>query len=451
MPNVVGFRRALLLSTAASALVPIVGVVTAPILAQSLGVAGRGEVAAALAPGLLVSSAGTLGLPEALTFKLARRPEITRAALGWTALFASIAGIVFLIGTVFASPFLANGDRALARLIVLATVLTIPALLVNLLRGAAAGRQMWTELTTERILNGVLRLVAIAGLAWFGHLNILNAVLVASIAPILGGVMYWRLLVTPPPPLPVDDDRDRSADQADSGTALALLKYGSSIWLGSVATMVVARLSQFLMVPLSDVEQLGILIVAITIAEVPFILMGTIRDVLFSVESAESNPERLAYVSRLTSLLIFVGALVMGATLPLWIGPLFGAGFTGAIVPTWITLLSHVVSVPGLMVGAGLASCGRPSFRSLAIIVALVGNLVGLLVLVPYLGAVGAALAGVLGNVLALVLSLILAKRLLGISASALMRPRLSDVRVEISRLGAYVRERQLAHRASGD
>ena len=61
--------RSILLVVLGSALTPLVGALSGPILARNLGVDGRGAVAAATAPLLFALAVGTLGLPEALTFR----------------------------------------------------------------------------------------------------------------------------------------------------------------------------------------------------------------------------------------------------------------------------------------------------------------------------------------------------------------------------------------------
>src|SRR5947208_1124963 len=77
----VPFRRVVALMTATSLLVPLVRLVTAPLLARSLGVEVRGAVAAALNPAALIAVTAGLGLPDALTFHLAKRPDASRRAL----------------------------------------------------------------------------------------------------------------------------------------------------------------------------------------------------------------------------------------------------------------------------------------------------------------------------------------------------------------------------------
>ncbi len=420
MPQSGAFRRAMVVMTVSSMLVPVVGILTAPILAQALGVAGRGEAAAAIAPNLLVVSIATLGLPEALTFHLAKRPDMTRVALWWASLLSAALGAGCLVLVLFAASFLSAGDRGLADLMVLGTSLAIPALFVNLLRGAASGRQMWSTVATERILNSVFRLVALATLALAGRLDVLNAVLVMAIAPVLAGAVYWKLALPPPAP----------TSNQEQGRAIApmMISFGSRIWLGSVASMLMARLSQLLVTPLSDVAQLGILVVAITISDVPFILAQTVRDVVFGADSERADPDRLASVSRLGTLVAFLGSVLLGATLPWWIGALFGEGFEGAVIPTWLLLASSVLTVPGLIAGAGLASAGRPGLRSMALVLALVTNLMGMLVLVPPLGATGAALAALLATVLSTVFGVRVVARIVERPVHRFLVPRVADL-----------------------
>jgi O-antigen/teichoic acid export membrane protein len=424
------FRRAMLVMTASSMLVPVVGILTAPILAQSLGVAGRGEAAAAVAPNLLVVSVATLGLPEALTFHLAKRPHVSRLALWWASLFSALLGAVSLVVVLLLASPLSGGDDDLAGLMVLGGVLAIPTLLVNLLRGAASGRQMWTAVATERILNSVLRLAALAALALTGHLDVLNAVLVMTVVPMIAGVAYWRLFlpVSPPP-----GAAGAEAPSPERSMAPALLGFGSKIWLGSVASVLMARLSQLLVTPLSDVTQLGLLVVAITISDVPFIVAQTVRDVVFGTSSAQADPQRLASTARLGALIALIGSLVLGATLPFWIGALFGEGFTGAVIPTWLLLASSVIAVPGLIAGAGLASAGHPGLRSAALVVALLTNLVGLFVLVPVIGAVGAATAALAGSVLSTGFGVAMVARQFDMPVDRFLVPRAADVTLMVS------------------
>lgn len=418
MSDTSGFRRALVLMTATSLLVPLVGVITAPILAQALGVEGRGEAAAAMAPNALVASVATLGLPEALTFLLAKRAYATRRALAWSSLFSAVLGALCFVATMFAVDFLSGGDPQLGELILLGTALAIPFLAVNLLRGAASGLQMWGSVAIERALNSFLRLGALIVLALIGELNVLTAVLVMSIAPVIAGIAYWRLLLRPAP-------REHGVEPIS--LAPALLGYGSRIWLGAVASMLTGRLGQLLVTPLSDTQQLGLLVVAITISDVPFIVATALRDALFGVNSKDADAARLAATSRIATLVGFAGSLVIALTLPLWIGIIFGRDFVDATGVTWLLLAAAVANIPGLIAGAGLGAWARPGLRSAGLLVALISNLVAFVILVPPYGATGAGIAGLISGVLTSIFAVVSASRVLQVPSHAFLVPQRSD------------------------
>lgn len=416
-----GFRRAMVLMTASSMLVPVIGVITAPVLAQSLGVAGRGEVAAAIAPGVLISSVATLGLPEALTFHLAKDPRQTRRALLFTSVISAAVGAFCLLAVYAFSGFLSGDDRSLSRLIVIGTALAVPILIVNLLRGAASGRQLWSSVALERVITSLLRLLGLGGLALLDHLDTITAILVMNIGPVVAGLVYARLLLRPHP----SGFTDRSPL-----TRRALVSFGSKIWLGSVAAMLTGRLSQLLVTPLSDVRQLGVFVVAVTISDVPFIVATAVRDTIFGIASADADVERLASTTRIATVVALAGSLVLGVSVPFWIRPLFGPGFAAAVGPTWLLLASAVIGVPGLIAGAGLGSWGRPGLRSIGPGIALLTNLIGVLVFVPHGGAVGAAVAALLSTGLTSVFGVVAASRVTGAPVSSFVMPRSSDLAV---------------------
>ena len=419
MAPVPSFRRTIALMTGTSLLVPLVGIATAPILAQALGVQGRGETAAALAPNALMVAAATFGLPDALTYVLAARPAKTRRALVTASLVSTLLGTASFVAILLLTDFLFDDDAELAGLIVLATAFAVPSLLVNPLRGAASGLQMWNAVAAERVVNSLLRLLGLGALAAFGMLDARLAVIVSCVAPLLAGLVYWRLLFRRGP-------AEQPADHAP--VASDLIGFGSRIWLGAVASMLTGRLSQLLVTPLSDVEQLGLLVVAITISDVPFIVATALRDVLFGVNSRAADARRLAAASRIATLVAGAGCLVIGATLPLWIGIVFGEDFRGATHATWVLLLAAVVNVPGLIAGAGLGAWGRPGLRSIALLVALLINLGAFVVLVPPLGAMGAALAGLISGLGVTAFAVVAAARVVGLASWQFIAPRRSDV-----------------------
>ena len=412
--------KAVVLMTLSSFLVPAAGVLTQPILARALGVTGRGELAAAMAPHLLAVAAATLGLPEALTYYLAKYPAVTRRALLWAIPLCAGLGVVCLLVTLVTLPFLSKNDPRLAELILVAVSLTLPPLVMGVLQGAATGRQMWSSLALDRLINVTLRVIFFVLLLVLGKLTVLAAVLVNTLVPIASAVVYWRLLLPPPP--------DPAERPLPGRTARLLVSYGNRVWLGSIASMLLSRLDQVLMVPLSSVEDVGLYSVANTIRDLPLIVALAIAGALFGVNSKERDPKRLVLTSRLTLLVNGAGCVLLGATLPWWIGPLFGAEFTGALVPTLMMLVSAVIFMPGLMAATSIQAWGRPGLRSLGLALTLVVNVGVFVVLVPRMGVIGACWANIITNAVLSGYMITTASRLLGVAVRDFVIVRPADI-----------------------
>ncbi|WP_084130358.1 oligosaccharide flippase family protein [Demequina sp. NBRC 110055] len=415
-----GYRRATVLMTSTSMLVPLGGLVTAPVLAQGLGAAGRGELAAALAPATLMLGVATLGLPEALTFFIAKRPSITRRALGWATLATVGLGAVSVALVWTLLPFLSAGDPDLARLILVATIWNVPALVVAVLRGAATGRQWWGLVAWERIALTVARVGVLFALLLAERLTVETAVLASVIMPVLSGLVYVALLRRPP----AGDDHEVD----DPRIAAPMFRYGTVVWLGSIASMVIGRLAGLLMLPMAGAEALGLYTVATTIADVPLVVALAVQGTLFGVSSRASDASRVTATSRISLLVGLTGVTVMGASLPWWLGPLFGEEFMAAAWPTVILLTSAVVLVPGLMASSGLAAWGRPALRSAALVASLVVHLATFLLFVPAWGAWGAAWSGIAGTTALTAISVLAGARVLGVSSRAFLVPGRADM-----------------------
>jgi O-antigen/teichoic acid export membrane protein len=416
------FRRAVLLVTVSSFLVPAAGVLTQPILARALGVEGRGELALALAaPGLALAVA-TLGLPEALVYYVAKHPRITRPALLLASLVAVGLGLVCLVATYLATPFLSASDPHLGGLIVLGMALTIPALIVGVFRGAASGRQMWGAVAAERLINTSLRVICLGLLLIVGELTVFTAVLVSCLSPIVAGVVYLRLLRRPP--------IDHTEPALDGRLPRLLLSYGGRVWFGAVASMLLARVGSLLMAPLSTVEDLGLYSVASTISDLPLIVALAIAGALYGVNSKSNDSRQVTTTARVTVLVGFVGCAVLGATLPAWIRPLFGDEFGAAIVPTLMLLLSALICIPGLMAASGIAAWGRPGRRSLGLGVTLVSNIAVFVILVPAFGVIGACWTSIISNVILTSFMVVVASRLMNEPVQSFFRVRASDVKL---------------------
>lgn len=379
-------RRAVLVRFAGVTAAPAIGLLSAPILARGLGVEGRGAVGAATMPLILLGSFLTLGLPDAVTYFVARRPAaaaaITRRATLFT-LATSVLGALCLFA--FAAPITGHHPAAATSLRACAALL-IPTLLLGVARSQAAARQQWMRLTVENFVTAVTRLMALGLLLAVGHLSVLSASLTVAGSTTLGLVAYAGSRI-----------EVRGGEAVPHG----LITYGLKAWLGTASGIALVYLDQVLMTPLASTAQLGFYAVAVSVAQVASLLNAAMASVTFAHESAAPDKERIARRSSESTVATAIACITVGIASSVLLPPIFGQEFTPALQALYVLLLGIALGNPGSIVGWGLVALGRPELRSISIATAAVCNLFLILLWVPEHGAVGAAWATVAGSFIA--------------------------------------------------
>lgn len=413
-----------------------VALLTGPILAQSLAVEGRGAVAAATAPLVLITSVVTFGIPEAVTFLIARTPRLARRIAARAALILTVAGVIATGLVVLASPTLSAGDNSIRRLMLFASLAAVPTLMVSVLRGVASASGHWRTVTLERISSSSLRLVALVPFWLTNTLTPAVATAVIAAMPVAGGVVYIGLLRR----LPRTGDAGPPEAQVPG-----LLRYGTRIWAGSIAGVILMRVDQTIMTPLAGARELGLYVVAVSVGELPMIINSAVRDVTFVSEATSSLDSRLAASARISATICLLTALFIGVTMLWWFPLLFGDEFRGALPVAGIMLVAIVLGTPGSVGGTALGARGRPGLRSWSLFAACLVNIGLLFLLLPRFGAVGAALATLVGNLVSSNLNLYFLSRCFGFRISQFYGVRRSDITVlrrNVARLGRTVLRR---------
>jgi O-antigen/teichoic acid export membrane protein len=374
-----------------NALTPLVGALSGPILAQSLGVAGRGVVAAATAPLMFGLSVGTLGLPEAMIYRVAKDNSIdarvTRRVVRTTVLFALVlCAIIFALSGV-----LSDHDRTTQHLMWAATLFLAPGLVVIVYRGIATGLHKFRRVSGEQVVSGLSRAVILVGCLIFGKLTSTEAMLSIAAPVLLGGAAYAFVGRRNRPAVP-PSQREINASVRD------IYSYGRRVWFGSIGGILLLRLDQVVVAPLSDLTQLGLYVVAVNVAEILLIVVNAVHDVTFAADAASNDNTRAYSTSRLATAATVVIGLVMAATAPFLVPLLFGEAFRSSVSLVWILLGSIIVLVPGSVAGALLVARGHPQLRSVSLVLGAIVNAIVLVVAVPSSGAVGAAWATLAGN-----------------------------------------------------
>ncbi|AEE47153.1 flippase [Cellulomonas fimi] len=416
-----GTARSMTITLVGNLFPPVVALASGPILAQSLGVDGRGAVAAATAPLGLAIALMTFGVPEAVSYAVARHPRLVRTAARNGALIVVLAGLLATAAVFAAREWLSGGDPEIRHLMAVASLAVLPTLLLGVLRGIASGLQRWAMVAWEKVLASALRLAVLVPLWLTDHLTPFTATVVLAVMPVMGALAYVTLPRRLPPGEP---------DTEHLASTRALTGYGLRLWIGTISGILLSRVDQTIMTPLSSAYQLGLYVVAVNVSELPLVIHRAVRDVTFVTDAHRSEDSRLAAAARISTLICTVVAIGLGATMAWWLPLLFGAEFGPAVPIAWLLLVAVVVSTPGSIAGAGLSARGRPGLRSIALVIACVLNIGLLVLLVPTYGAMGAAWATLLGYVVSSGLNQLFLRRLFGVSMLSFYGVRRSDLTI---------------------
>ena len=415
-------------AVAGTAVTPLISLATAPILAQTLGVDGRGTLAAGMAPMLFAVAVGALGMPEALTFYIARQARGARRAVRRAFGILTLLGAMAAALVALSAPLLSDGNTDVEQLIMLTAILTVPTFWASIPNSVLAGTHAWKRSALMDFALSALRLILLSVLAMSGLLVPLTATIVMLGIPLLKGFLTLPYLI-----------EYRRGSRNATAKRVRLFNYGSRLWVGSLAGVVLLRLDQLLMIPLAGPAQLGLYAVAVSLGEVPAVLAGAVRNVVFSSDAGSSHDredtDRLQQTARLTASAAGLASIGIGVLLPWAIPTFFGATFGGAVAVTWVILAGVTLGTTGSVAGAGLSARGRPGLRSWGMVFGALANTAVLLITVPTLGAMGAALSTLVGNVVAGTMNVVWLRTHFGMSLGGFYGLRSHDFQLVLKTL----------------
>ncbi|MEV1130044.1 oligosaccharide flippase family protein [Agromyces sp. NPDC049794] len=410
------FLRNVSVTLAGNIALPLSTIIVAPLLARGLGVDGRGEVAAAIAPTALAVAVAALGLPEAVIYFVSKYGPRGRTVLRGALILSAASGVASTALVMVLAPVLSGGDSDVEILIRGIAISLMPTLLVGIGRGLASGEERWRLVAAERLITGIARVFGVLVLLLSGWLTPLSAAVVLAVAPIVGGLPYVALI------MPARTIAGEPVSMKNTA------KYGARVWVGAVSGLLLARIDQVLLTPLGGTFELGLYAVAVNISEVPLVLTSALTAVLFASDARNNDDEALGRSSRLAFVIAMTLAALACLTMHLWLPAVFGSEFAPALAPSVILFVAVALGTPGSFAGVALVARGRPGLRSVSLVVACVVNIACIVILAPSLGAVGAAIATLVGNLIAAGLNLVFAWRILGISPVTFIRPQGADI-----------------------
>jgi O-antigen/teichoic acid export membrane protein len=333
MPSV---RSGLLSTLTTDATLLVCGFMTGALVARFLLPEGRGALAAVLFWPHVLGSAGLLSLNEAVTVRIARRPDrsgVIVASAFWLALVQ--AGLVAAAGYLLV-PFLLSEERA--HLVALARtylLVFIPShFLAMSLLGAFQGCLRFSRYNPLRLvvavtyLGGIVLLWATNSLSvrWVVAMNCVGTVAVAAACVVL--------------------QRDALAARPSLHEALALARAAVPIHAGMFLLLLAAEADRFVVLTLWDDVALGHYVVALAVASSGLgVVTGTVQKVLFP--HLANCRERARQAQLLASGIRQTTAVVVGLSVPLltlmpWLLPaVFGVAFREAVATAWILLVAY--------------------------------------------------------------------------------------------------------------
>ena len=374
----------------------LLGFVTAPIIAHSLGPDGRGLTAAAMATlGLLPIVLG-LGTPLVI-----RRRASSTEMLGRAIRSARIIALVSIVPAVLlgalAATFLLPGLTPADTGVFLAASASVPFAV------------LW--ICDANVLVGQRRMMAfaivgtVAPVAYFGFIVVGALTSGLSVGFVIGANGASTILT-----FLITSALVRVPVKGAIESPVALLREGVSFSGSQIAEAASYRLDQAISIPIIGAAGAGYYAVAATIGLIPYSLGQAIGAASYAkmaeVELTElERTVRVALVVRSSMVLGTGSSLSLAALCPLLVPLLFGSDFLPAVIPAVIATFGSAFVVVAYSAGSALTAYGRGWWLTLGQTSGLGLGVVMLLLLGPLLGAIGAALASALGYALTMTIA----------------------------------------------
>lgn len=368
------------------------GLVTSLMLARLLGPTGRGELAAALLWPQSLVYLGSFGIQDACVY-YAARPRMRTGVVLTNAFFLFLIQIALLLplGYLLMPHLLSQQSSAvitISRPLLITTVLGLASLYATSVLRAKL------EMGIFNSLSLILPIGTLAGVIWLlatKRLFLDNIAFLYIILYILLALMSFAALFV---------KRLWDRFRLDPPLLKQMVTYGAKVQIGSMSQMANIRLDQMLMAALLPATQLGLYVVAVSVANITMVIPTAIRTVLApsiaQVDQATKDiPNLEAQLRMYWSLNVAVGlAILLLAPFAMTIA--FGSAYKAAILPAGILILA-MVCLGGKEILSGTAyGLGTPLLVSQAELVSLLITALGLAVLLPLWGIVGAAVASLL-------------------------------------------------------
>ena len=381
--------RSVIGTLAASGGLQLIVIVSGVLVARSLGPEDRGYLALLIVISTVCAIAGTLGLPAAMTYYIAREPSQARriaSSLAWVGT-AQLAAVFVVQAAALAA--LAHSEPQRVQLAAAISLLLPPGILA-LSFGLAIlqGQRRFTAYNTLRVAPSIAYVVGVVVIYALNATSLVLFMALWAAVNLVGGFIALLFSVRGLP---------KHAEEDATPSRWQMLRFGFKAFLGSLSPVDVVRLDQAVVGLFLAPVTLGFYVVAQALANLPRVIATSIGFVAYPQVAAERDR---ASARRAMWRFFFLGlglsALVVGI-LELMAGELitlfFGEDFTEATAITEILLLASLFMAGRRVLTDGINGIGHPGFGTIAEVTSWILLIPGLAILLPWLGAEGVALA----------------------------------------------------------
>jgi O-antigen/teichoic acid export membrane protein len=357
------------------------------ILARALGPTGRGTIAFITVTALVAARLAGLGIGEATAVFVARRPELRGALL--TNVVTFMLGSALLAAALACGVLVALGDDRPAGVGASELTILACATLVSALGESGyfflLGRdRIGTVALITATASWVYPLFLVALWSTVG-LTVLRAALAWTVAESIRALAYLGQSI-----------RGVTLARLDSGLIGEAVRFGSRVWVGSLARFLNFRTDQILMGFLASEAALGVYAVAVNASEMLLYLPAAMATALLPVAAradaalrTEQTLGAFRSAAVVTACAVVVAALLGPLALPL----VFGAPFEASVAP-FLWLLPGALGFAAIAAfSSALMAGSSPGSSSVGPLVSLVLGVALDVVLIPRFGASGAAAA----------------------------------------------------------
>jgi O-antigen/teichoic acid export membrane protein len=395
--------RVVIMRAAALGTTVLTGLLTAAVLGPS----GRGEQAAMILAPQFLAGVSSLGLHAALIYTMKTDPDRAWDYLGANLIMtAASATVAAAIGWSVLPWWLSEYPADVVG-VARALVWITPMLAMSWCFTAAAEvRGLFGFANTMANLQSLLVLVLLLlfiAMHWLTPIRSACIYMFASVPVFVGMVVRLAQEGTPVPTLRLKVIRP-------------LLHYGLRFYGTDLLGTLHGYLDQIVILPFLSPAQIGVYVVASSLARTLRVLADAVSSVLFPSMSGKSTPAILAMVFktlRVTAAINFALALALGVSARFLLHTIYGDRFSSGAVALQILLAATLFQNTAGILYQALNAAGRPEMVTLIEVVGTSSSFGLMICLVPHFGIVGAASAILLASILRLAVTLISLPRIL--------------------------------------